>query len=218
MNELERCLMPTAMIDCEDEAVQEKAHSLIEGQQAAEEKAKSLFYYVRDRVRYNPHVAFFPLRASATLKRRHGFCIQKAVLLAALARAGGIPARVGFACIRNHLTPEWIISLQKSNLFTHHGYAELYINGEWIKAKGEEIDVVNPAKMETIAKVGMSTVDDVDAAVQAAKEAYPDWRSTPAVSRTRYLYRLKELLEENFEELSRVQTQEHGALGRVSSR
>ncbi|MBN2061159.1 MAG: CoA-acylating methylmalonate-semialdehyde dehydrogenase [Deltaproteobacteria bacterium] len=85
-----------------------------------------------------------------------------------------------------------------------------YIDGEWVKAKGEEIDVVNPARMETIARVGMSTVDDIAAAVQAAKEAYPEWRSTPAVSRARYLHKLRELMEENFEELSRIQTQEHG--------
>jgi malonate-semialdehyde dehydrogenase (acetylating)/methylmalonate-semialdehyde dehydrogenase len=85
-----------------------------------------------------------------------------------------------------------------------------YIDGEWVESKGEVIDVVNPAKMETIARVAMSTKDEIDAAVQAAKEAYPDWRRTPAVTRARYLYRLRELLEENFEELSRVQTQEHG--------
>jgi malonate-semialdehyde dehydrogenase (acetylating)/methylmalonate-semialdehyde dehydrogenase len=85
-----------------------------------------------------------------------------------------------------------------------------YIDGEWVESKGEIIDVVNPVKDETIAQVGMSTEEELDAAVKAGQEAYPDWRRTPAVARARYLYRLRELLEENFEELSRIQTQEHG--------
>jgi len=85
-----------------------------------------------------------------------------------------------------------------------------YIDGEWVESKGEIIDVINPAKNETIAKVGTSTKEEIDAAVKTAQEAYPDWRRTPAVARCRYLFRLGQLMEENFEELSRVQTQEHG--------
>jgi len=85
-----------------------------------------------------------------------------------------------------------------------------YIGGEWVESKGETLDVVNPATCQIIAKVPMSTKDEVDLAVEAAKEAFEDWRRTPPVARARYLFRLKELLEENFEEISRVQTQEHG--------
>ena len=85
-----------------------------------------------------------------------------------------------------------------------------YIDGEWIESKGERIDVVNPVTCETIATVGISTEDEIDSAVQAAKAAYPDWRTTPPVTRARYLFRLRELLEDNFESLSRIQTQEHG--------
>jgi len=85
-----------------------------------------------------------------------------------------------------------------------------YIDGEWVESKGEHIDVVNPATMEKIGSVGISTREEIDQAVQSAKEAYHDWRRTPAVTRCRYLFRLLNLLEENFEELSRVQTQEHG--------
>jgi len=85
-----------------------------------------------------------------------------------------------------------------------------YINGEWVESKGELYDVVNPATGKLVAKVPYSTGDDVDAAVKAARDAFWEWRSTPPVTRARYLFRLKELLEENFEELSRIQTQEHG--------
>jgi malonate-semialdehyde dehydrogenase (acetylating)/methylmalonate-semialdehyde dehydrogenase len=85
-----------------------------------------------------------------------------------------------------------------------------YVDGEWLESKGEHVDVVNPATMEKIGEVGISTKEEIDQAVQAAKEAQHDWRRTPAVTRCRYLFRLLNLLEENFEEVSRVQTQEHG--------
>jgi malonate-semialdehyde dehydrogenase (acetylating)/methylmalonate-semialdehyde dehydrogenase len=85
-----------------------------------------------------------------------------------------------------------------------------YIDGEWVESKGEMIDVINPVTCKPIAKVGISTKEEIDAAVEAAKNAYPDWRRTPAVTRARYLLRLLQLLEDNFENLSRVQTQEHG--------
>jgi malonate-semialdehyde dehydrogenase (acetylating)/methylmalonate-semialdehyde dehydrogenase len=85
-----------------------------------------------------------------------------------------------------------------------------YINGEWVESKGEIVDVVNPATMKTIAKVPISTREEIDAAVIAAQEAYHDWRRTTPLARSRILFRLKDLLEENFEKASRIQTQEHG--------
>jgi malonate-semialdehyde dehydrogenase (acetylating)/methylmalonate-semialdehyde dehydrogenase len=88
--------------------------------------------------------------------------------------------------------------------------ARNFINGEWVESKGEIIQVVNPATCEVIGKVGISTKEEIDAAVQGAKEAFPDWRRTPPVTRCRYLFRLLHLVEEHFEEMSRIQTQEHG--------
>jgi malonate-semialdehyde dehydrogenase (acetylating)/methylmalonate-semialdehyde dehydrogenase len=85
-----------------------------------------------------------------------------------------------------------------------------YIDGEWVESGGEIVDVVNPATCRTIAKVPISTSAEMDAAVAAARAAFPDWRRTTPLARSRMLFRLKELLEENFEELSRIQTQEHG--------
>lgn len=86
-----------------------------------------------------------------------------------------------------------------------------YINGEWVESESDQIlEVVNPATGMVIAKVPMSTKEEVDAAVKAAKQAFPDWRRTTPLARARRLFRLKELLEENFEELSRIQTMEHG--------
>ena len=85
-----------------------------------------------------------------------------------------------------------------------------YIDGEWVESKGDVVDVVNPVDCETIAQVPISTKEEMDDAVAAAKAAFPDWRKTTPLARSRILFRLKELLEENFEELSRIQTQEHG--------
>ena len=85
-----------------------------------------------------------------------------------------------------------------------------FIGGEWGESKGETKDVVNPATDKIIARVPISTKDEVNEAVKAAQQAFPDWRKTPPVNRARYLFRLKELLEGNFEEISRIQTQEHG--------
>jgi malonate-semialdehyde dehydrogenase (acetylating)/methylmalonate-semialdehyde dehydrogenase len=85
-----------------------------------------------------------------------------------------------------------------------------YVDGEWVDSEGEMRDVVNPATMQPIARVPRSTAAEFDAAVAAAKAAYPEWRRTPPLARARCMFRLKELLEENFEEVSRIQTMEHG--------
>lgn len=85
-----------------------------------------------------------------------------------------------------------------------------YIGGEWIESKGELRDIVNPATGKIIAKVPYSTREEVDEAVEVAKQAYPEWRRTTPLARVRCLFRLKELLEENFEEISIIQTMEHG--------
>ena len=87
---------------------------------------------------------------------------------------------------------------------------ENYVDGDLVPSAGEIKDVVNPATGKTIAAVPFSTREEVNETVEAAQEAYPDWRRTPPLARARCLFRLKELLEENFEELSRIQTMEHG--------
>jgi malonate-semialdehyde dehydrogenase (acetylating)/methylmalonate-semialdehyde dehydrogenase len=85
-----------------------------------------------------------------------------------------------------------------------------YIGGEWVESSGEMVDVVNPATCKVVGRVPISTKDEIDKAVKVAAEAFPDWRRTPPLARARCLFRLKGLMEEHFEELSRVQTIEHG--------
>lgn len=137
MDEMERYLRPTPTIDCDNELIKEKARNLTENQKDVAGKAQSLFYFVRDEISYSIYVlSDLPeyYRASRTMENGEGFCIQKAVLMAALARAVGIPARLCLAAIRNHQAPAKVTELFRGNLFPTHGYNELYIEGKWIKA------------------------------------------------------------------------------------
>jgi transglutaminase-like putative cysteine protease len=101
------------------------------------ERAVALYYAVRDEIRYNPFLDFSDpeaFRASAVLGAGEGFCIGKAALLAASARVAGIPARVGFADVKNHLTTPKLAETMGTDLFIYHGYAELHLEGKWVKA------------------------------------------------------------------------------------
>jgi len=137
MSEMEKYLRPTPAIDCDHPSIIEKARSLTADKDNAADKAISLFYFVRDEIKYNLWVNLDALehyRASATLDRKEGFCIQKAVLLVALARAAGIPSKLHLADIRNHLASEKAVEMIGTNLFTYHGYTEMYLNDKWVKA------------------------------------------------------------------------------------
>ena len=82
---------------------------------------------------------------------------------------------------------------------------QFYINGEWVESDSTNTgDVWNPALGEKIAQVAYGTREDVDKAVKAAKDAYWDWRTTPPLTRARYLFRLKDAFEENFEDIARA--------------
>ena len=74
------------------------------------------------------------MKASSTLARGDGFCVAKSVLLAAVSRAAGIPSRLGFADVRNHLATEKLLDALGTDLFIWHGYTDLFIDGTWVKA------------------------------------------------------------------------------------
>lgn len=137
MNQMTEYLRPTPAIDCDSASIKRKADDLTRGQHEVTDKAKSLFYFVRDEIKYRPHIVSDLLedyRASKILRTGEGWCVQKAVLLAALARAAGIPARLHLADIRNYLVSDRLKELMGTNLFVYHGYDELYIEGKWVKA------------------------------------------------------------------------------------
>ena len=136
-NEIAVYLRPTRIIDSDNTLIKEKAASITDGAESVPERAKRLFYFVRDKVRYNPYSPFHDEKyyiASVVLSRGYGYCIQKAVVLAALGRASGIPTRLGFADSRNHQLPKKMLELQGTDVIYSHGFTELFIDGRWVKA------------------------------------------------------------------------------------
>ncbi len=86
-----------------------------------------------------------------------------------------------------------------------------YVGGVWKRSRASEyLDVRNPATAETMVRVPLTPRDEVDAAAQAARAAFADWRQTPPTERIQYLFKLKRLLDEHFDEIARLTTQECG--------
>lgn len=102
------------------------------------ERAVALFAAVRDEIWYDPFCLVTDAeayRASRVVAQENNWCVPKAVLLTAAARAAGIPARIGFADVRNHLnTPRLRARMNGADLFVYHGYTALYLDGRWVKA------------------------------------------------------------------------------------
>ncbi|MCG2634155.1 MAG: transglutaminase family protein [Gammaproteobacteria bacterium] len=130
-------LAPAQFIDSDHPEIVAFSEAICGSAQRPITKAVALYYAVRDQIRYNPHIPSLEpeaMVASRTLSAGEGFCIPKALLLAAVARAAGIPSRVGFADVRNHLTSEKLLQRMGSDLFVFHGYTELWLEDRWVKA------------------------------------------------------------------------------------
>lgn len=132
----EQCLAPTAMVDSDHPEVRAFAERHAQGA-TDRERAVALYYAVRDGFRYDPYrIELTPhgMRASTVLAQGYGWCVPKAVLLTAACRAAGIPARLGFADVRNHLSTERMRETMKTDVFTWHGYTDIWLEGAWRKA------------------------------------------------------------------------------------
>jgi transglutaminase-like putative cysteine protease len=130
------CLAATPLLDSDHPDVRAFAAAHARGADDRE-RAVSLLYAVRDGFRYDPYrIDLSPagMRASTVLRTGHGWCVPKAALLVAAARAAGIPARAGYADVRNHLSTERMRQTMKTDLFIWHGYADLWLDGRWVKA------------------------------------------------------------------------------------
>lgn len=135
MNELGEYLQPTYTIDCENSEIIRTAQELTADCSSNPERAVRLFSFVRDEIRYNLYMSSTfeeDFIASRILQWRKGYCVQKAVLFAALGRAAGIPSRLVFAKIRNHRVPRKIVEALGDNVFPFHGYNQFLLNGKWI--------------------------------------------------------------------------------------
>lgn len=135
---VEPYLAPTAVIDSNHPRI--VAHARAAVRDAGPDpvtQAVRLYYAVRDVVWYDPYLPFHRpehYRASGVLEKGRAFCIGKATLLCALGRACGIPARVGFADVRNHLATRQLLEFLGSDLFVFHGFTEFLLEGRWVKA------------------------------------------------------------------------------------
>lgn len=132
-----RYLHPTPSVDSGHPRVVAFAREQTAGIDDPREQAAALYLAVRDGFRYDPYtVDQTPagFRASGVLERGSGYCVPKAALLAAAARVVGIPARVGFADVRNHLTTPRLLAVMGTDVFVYHGYTELFLDGRWVKA------------------------------------------------------------------------------------
>ena len=134
-------LAPTAIIDSDHPAVRAFAETRGAGARSPKERAIQIYYAVRDEIRYDPYgaaVSAAGLRASATLELGRGWCVSKAIVLAAACRAVGIPARLGFADVRNHLSTARMREHMKTDVFYWHGYTAMRLgpaeDAPWVKA------------------------------------------------------------------------------------
>ena len=135
--EMDEYLAATEYLDAAHPAILKKAQELTSDIQGKRGQAMALFRYVRDGFPYKiiyeiPNRDYF--KASVTLVRGEGFCMPKSVLLAALARAAGIPSRLHFADIRNHILPPSTTERLKTDVMAYHTYVEMFIDGKWVKA------------------------------------------------------------------------------------
>lgn len=127
----------TPCINSDHPDIQSLADQLTKDCSTNKEKAIALYYKVRDGWKYNPYNIDFNvenLKASLLLQREEGHCIDKAIILIALARASGIPARLCLAKVRNHIATEKLEEELGTNVLVPHGYAELWIEEKWVKA------------------------------------------------------------------------------------
>jgi transglutaminase-like putative cysteine protease len=129
-------LKSTAFIESDHKDVIEFANRNINNAEHPKTKAINLFYAVRDQIVYDPYTFNLKpdkLKASHVLYNKKSFCVPKAVLMTSVYRAVGIPARLGFANLINHIMGNELKNILKSNLLAYHGYTEIYLNEKWLR-------------------------------------------------------------------------------------
>ncbi|GIT25833.1 MAG: hypothetical protein CM1200mP41_18770 [Gammaproteobacteria bacterium] len=110
---------------------------VVAGVEEDTKRAVAVYYAIRDGILYDPYsadISVAGLKATTVLEEKRGWCVSKAILLAACCRALGIPARLGYADVFNHLSTEKLRQRMKPNVFYWHGYTALYLDDRWVKA------------------------------------------------------------------------------------
>jgi transglutaminase-like putative cysteine protease len=134
---MQQYLQPTEFLNFDDKTVQDFAEKHTVGATDEIEKAVKLYLAVRDGFQYNPYILDLRksgLQASDLLTRNRGYCVEKAVLLSACARAVGIPSRLSFYIVKNHIATEKLEKALKKDYLVFHGASEMFLDGNWVKA------------------------------------------------------------------------------------
>lgn len=134
---MEQFLTPTEFLDSDHESVRAYAEKNTVGSSNDIERAVKLYYAVRDDFQYDPYQLDLrreSLRASKLLTKKRGYCVEKAILLAAAARSVGIPSRLSFYIVRNHIATEKLAKALEKDYLVFHGAAEMFLEGQWVKA------------------------------------------------------------------------------------
>ena len=129
-------LKPGRLVDSDHPSVLEFADAHVKGK-TDRERAISLYYAVRDEILYDPYLPVAKIesyRASDAVTTGRGWCVPKSALLAACLRINGVPARPGYADVRNHLATRRLLDMLGSDLFAWHSYTEILIDGRWVRA------------------------------------------------------------------------------------
>jgi transglutaminase-like putative cysteine protease len=198
-------LTPGPMVDSDNPDIVAFTEANKGSGKTEKEKAIRLYFAIRDGVRYDPYSSTLEpdrLKASHTLSEGRGYCVAKAVLLAAACRAAGIPARLGFADVRNHMSTEKMRERMQTDIFYWHGYTDIYLEGKWVKAtpafnvelcdkfglkaldfNGEEDSIYHPfdtsgnRHMEYILYRGEYAEPPVEEIMKTYVTHYPHWRN-----------------------------------------
>jgi transglutaminase-like putative cysteine protease len=200
----------TAFIDAGHPDVRAFAERAVAGVETDPERISRLFTAVRDEIRYDPYQLSHDPEdyvASNVINRGAAFCIPKAVLLTAAARSLGIPARLGFSDVKNHLQSPKLAARMRTDVFVYHGYSELHVRGAWRKATpafnaelcerfgvppltfdGSADALLHPfaadgsSYMEYIRDRGVYTDLPLGAILEALATAYPGFRTDPTTA------------------------------------
>jgi transglutaminase-like putative cysteine protease len=132
-------LAPTYFIDAGHPDIVAYTNRVVGNETDPKQKAIRIYNAVRDDFRYNPYnidLHHKELKASSLLNRpsKSGYCIEKACLLAACLRAAGIPTRLCFFNVRNHIGVEKFIDTLKTDVLVFHACCDVYLDGKWLKA------------------------------------------------------------------------------------
>jgi transglutaminase-like putative cysteine protease len=128
-------LAPAEYIDSDHPAIVAQTERLCADTSSSQDAARAIFRFVRDLPYIGGDLSDIEIyRASRVLATGHGHCVCKASLCTALARAAGIPARIAFADVRNHLASPRVLAAMGTDIFAWHGFVELRLGDEWVKA------------------------------------------------------------------------------------